>query len=232
MNFSQTYKTIENSVVMVSFGYLFNNRFNQQSVGTGVVVLDGKHVLTCAHCTSQQPGISNGIVDMQNNHYKVGTIKYINPNLDIALLEFSEIIGSPAKVVDSGNMQIGEECFTVGFPNAILQKTFLSAHIAASSTKQLILDCPVNHGNSGGPLFNVNGAVVGIVNAKHGGISAVLEDLLKHKLKASKGGVFISGVDPLAVFEEILTGMKKNLNLGIGYAVKTSEIKCVIPNIY
>ena len=74
------------------------------------------------------------------------------------------------------------------------------------------------------------GNVVGIVNAKHGGIDAMLENLLNSNLGAS--GVFINGVDPNAVFREILIGMKKNLNLGIGYAIKTEEIKNLIQNIY
>ena len=58
----------------------------------------------------------------------------------------------------------------------------------------------------------------------------MLENLLNSNLGAS--GVFINGVDPNAVFREILIGMKKNLNLGIGYAIKTEEIKNLIQNIY
>lgn len=233
MNFSELYKKIENSVVLVSFGTLNQSGvMDSKSVGTGVVVLDGKHVLTCAHCTTQESNFYNFIIDTHSSTFKTGSLKFLDKNLDIALIEFQDVIGTPALVVDSNNMQIGNECFVVGYPNSLVQKTFLSAHIATINDKHLLLDCPVNHGNSGGPLFDVNGNVVGIVNAKHGGINSVLENSINNSLAKRNGGVFLSGVDPLMVFKEILENMKKNLNLGIGYAIKSSEIKRIIHQIY
>lgn len=230
MDFSQIYQNVENSVVMVQTGFPNGNTFNTMGVGTGVIVLDGKQVLTCAHCVTNQAGSSTVVQMPGTQTLQLARIKFINIQLDIALLEVDVVLGNPATIIDSSNIRIGMECFVVGHPNSIMQKTFLSGHVATIIPQHLLLDCSVNHGNSGGPLFDVNGNVVGIVNAKHGGIDGMLEYLLNNNLGPS--GVYISGVDPNAVFREILIGMKKNLNLGIGYAIKTDEIKKLIPYLY
>lgn len=230
MDFSQAYQQIENSVVMVQTGVPAGNLFNTMGVGTGVIVLDGKQVLTCAHCVNSQIGHCTVVQIPGTQNLQLARIKFIDIQLDIALLEVDVFLGPPASIISSNNMRVGMECFVVGHPNSIMQKTFLSGHVATIAPQHLVLDCSVNHGNSGGPLFDINGNVVGIVNAKHGGIDAMLENLLNSNLGAS--GVFINGVDPNAVFREILIGMKKNLNLGIGYAIKTEEIKNLIQNIY
>lgn len=229
MDFSQLYQNTEKSVVMVQTGRVDNNVFTAHGIGTGVIVLDGKTILTCAHCVSTQNGVIN-VVDLPgSNQVLRAKIKFIDNNLDIALLEVDNIIGQSATIVDSKNMMIGMECFVVGHPNSIPQKTLLAGHVATIMTQHLLLDCSVNHGNSGGPLFDVNGNLVGIVNAKHGGLNQVLEDLLNHKSGAM---VSIGGVDPVQSLKNVIVSMKQNLNLGIGYAIKTDEIKKIIPNLY
>lgn len=229
MDFSQIYKSVESSVVKVQTGVIDNNKVILQGVGTGVIVLDGKTVLTCAHCVDNQNGSVTTVAIPGTNAVEIAKIKFIDTDLDIALLVLDTAIARPAKVISSNNMEIGMECFVVGHPNSIPQKTFLSGHVATIMPQHLLLDCSVNHGNSGGPLFDVNGNVVGIVNAKHGGLNQVLEDLLNHKSGAM---VSIGGVDPVKSLKYVVVSMKRNLNLGIGHAIKTDEIKKLIPNLY
>ena len=163
MDFSQAYQQIENSVVMVQTGVPAGNLFNTMGVGTGVIVLDGKQVLTCAHCVNSQIGHCTVVQIPGTQNLQLARIKFIDIQLDIALLEVDVFLGPPASIISSNNMRVGMECFVVGHPNSIMQKTFLSGHVATIAPQHLVLDYSVNHGNSGGPLFDINGNVVGIV---------------------------------------------------------------------
>ncbi|MDQ8996356.1 serine protease [Acinetobacter baumannii] len=235
MDYSEVYEQVESSTVFFSHGRR-NNPYGVtlDSISTGVVVIDGFHVLTCAHCLSKNPtDIHYVISDLESNRIEqVSEFLLIDKENDIALLKFKNRVGSPVNILSSSSVKIGKECFVVGFPNSIMQKTLLSGHIASIGENHLLLDCSVNHGNSGGPLFDPEGNLIGIINAKHGGMNAVLKDLKDNHLAKRQGGVYISGIDPLAVFNEILESMNRNLNLGIGYAVKTDVIKEKIPHLF
>ena len=83
------------------------------------------------------------------------------------------------------------------------------------------IDASVNHGNSGGPLFNSVGELVGVVNAKHGSLSNFLQQVQNATPGAS---VSIVGINPIQVIQQLIGEMQRNLNLGIGYAIPTDHI--------
>jgi len=80
----------------------------------------------------------------------------------------------------------------------------------------------VNHGNSGGPLFNLSGEQIGVVNAKHGSLSTFLHQIM---IANPSGQLFISGINPITVIQQLISEMQKNLNLGIGYAIPTATLR-------
>ena len=86
----------------------------------------------------------------------------------------------------------------------------------------------MNNGNSGGPLFNRNGEVIGIVNAKLGSLSRFLDNIEKAKPQAF---MQIGGIDPVQTIQQMLREMKQNLNLGIGYAIPSDTISQLSPLI-
>src|SRR5206468_1853922 len=110
----------------------------------------------------------------------------------------------------------------VGFPMGVSEQTLFSAHIASIAGDHLRIDASVNHGNSGGPLFDFDGKQIGVVNAKHGSLSQFLI-----QVRDAKGGgrMFIAGIDPVKTIQVLIEEMQKNLNLGIGYAIPTARIK-------
>ena len=97
-----------------------------------------------------------------------------------------------------------------------------STIMASLTLHHLRVDASVNQGNSGGPLFNSSAEQIGVVNAKHGSLSAYLSQLMNTRPGAS---ISISGIDPVQTIQILISEMQKNLNLGIGYAVPTSVIK-------
>ena len=124
-------------------------------------------------------------------------------------------------------LEIGNEVFTVGFPYSFAgEKTLTTGHVAAFENGLIKIDTSVNNGNSGGALFNTNGEIVGIVNAKLGSLSAFLKNVEQAKPQASMS---IGGIDPVQTIQQMIREMRRNLNLGIGYAVPSDTIASISP---
>ena len=96
------------------------------------------------------------------------------------------------------------------------------AHVASVTSSALRIDVSVNHGNSGGPLFNLDGHQVGVVNAKHGTLANFLT---KMKTMAPSAQANIGGFDAVGSIRMLISEMERNLNLGIGYAIPTDFIR-------
>jgi serine protease Do len=143
------------------------------------------------------------------------------PN-DIALIEFPNPVGTPVPLANSNTCAIGNGAFVVGYPMGVTEQVLFSAHIASITPFHLRIDASVNHGNSGGPLFNAAGEQIGVVNAKHGSLS----DFLNQIKNAQPGAaIVVDGIDPVNVIQVLIQEMQRNLNLGIGYAIPTARIK-------
>jgi len=195
------------------------------SFGTGSVVDDERSVLTCAHCV--KGGAQIAIIDPQDSTRAIlGTLVFSDANADIALLEFPSRIGSAVSFASSSTVATGNGAFVVGYPMGISDQTLVSAHVASASESQIRIDASVNQGNSGGPLFNLSGQQIGVVNAKHGSLSAFLDQIRNAPASAL---VSIGGVDPVKAIQVLISEMERNLNLGIGYAVPSDVIKTLHP---
>ena len=194
---------------------------------TGVLIGDGSKVLTCSHCVN--PAFTNAIYTKTANKYFAGNIIFNDTDNDIAILDMGRVMGAAATIRSSSMLEIGNEVFTVGYPYSFAgEKTLTSGHIAAFEDNLIKIDTSVNNGNSGGALFNKNGEIIGIVNAKLGSLSQFLESVAKAKPQAFMA---IDGIDPIETIQQMLKEMKRNLNLGIGYAVPTDTIASISPLI-
>lgn len=219
MDFSSLYSSVERTVVQV----LSLNTANQIiSTGTGVIINSGSHVLTCNHCVV--PGSRTGISFPGSDNVTLPQSIERFEESDIALLSFKGSIG-PSAELSSSEVLIGQEAFTVGFPNNISSSTLLSAHVASfeeyNGFNLIRIDSSINYGNSGGPLFNTEGRVIGVVNAKHGSLSEFLQDIKNTPIGNT---IAIDGIAPIPVIQQLLGEMEKNLNLGIGYSIPIQHI--------
>jgi len=151
--------------------------FNQWS-GTGFALKDG-YIVTNYHVIEGANSITiqgvNGNFNVQYNTSIVGTDK-IN---DLALLKVTDPtfkgFGIIPYSISSAISEVGEEIFVLGYPltstmgdeiklttGVISSKTGFQGDIALYQ-----ISAPIQPGNSGGPLFDKNGNVIGIVSAKH-----------------------------------------------------------------
>jgi serine protease Do len=88
---------------------------------------------------------------------------------DIALIKIDVAQPLPiAKIGDSDNVRVGDRVFAMGNPLGLagtVTSGIVSAvnrEVGSTPYNYIQTDAPVNHGNSGGPLFNMRGEVIGI----------------------------------------------------------------------
>jgi S1-C subfamily serine protease len=217
MPLTNAYQQVKDSVVRV----LALNGQVPVAFGSGSVIDSGAIVLTCAHCIV--PGATVAIADPTSpNQAILGQVVFSDANADIALLQFQQSVGKPVKFANSAGCAVGNGSFVVGFPMGVAEPTLFAAHIASITATGLRIDASVNHGNSGGPLFNLSGEQIGVVNAKHGSLSQFLTQIKNAQPMAMMS---IDGINPVKAIQNLIEEMQKNLNLGIGYAIPTATIK-------
>jgi serine protease Do len=223
MDFSNQYNQIQNSVIRVLA--MTGQGVNQQIVssGTGVLIDNGTKAITCSHCVVPNT-ISVGVLSGQNNG-QIANVIFNDPIMDIAVLEFQQTLGQGVVLGNSNIVAVGQEAFVVGFPSHTTTISALGANIAGfesnNGTQLIMIDASVNHGNSGGPLFNSNGELIGIVNAKFGNLSHFLNQVQQANPQASMS---IGGINPVQVIQQLIGEMKRNLNLGMGSAIPLHTI--------
>jgi S1-C subfamily serine protease len=154
-------------------------------VGSGVVIsADGK-VLTAAHVVQIADEI---LVEFLSGESVPARVIAAEAKADLALLQLTRVPTGVqvAQLGDSSRMQIGEQVFIIGAPYGIahtLTVGYLSArHKPYTIFAEMPLaeflqtDAAINQGNSGGPMFNLRGEVVGIVShiiSKSGGFEGL-----------------------------------------------------------
>jgi len=154
-------------------------------VGSGVLVsADGK-VLTAAHVVQIADEI---VVEFLGGESVPARVVASEARADLALLQLASVPtgAQPAKLGDSGRIQIGEQVFIIGAPYGIahtLTVGYLSARHKPDTiyaemplAEFLQTDAAINQGNSGGPMFNLQGEVIGIVShiiSKSGGFEGL-----------------------------------------------------------
>jgi len=145
--------------------------YRSQAQGTGFMLSEDGYLLTNYHIVENAVDV---VVTALNEDYKAKVIG-TDPRTDLALLKV-EAKGLPFAVLgDSGQLKVGEWVLAIGNPYG-LEHTVTSGIVSAKG-RQLGLggnvpeyqdfiqtDAAINRGNSGGPLVNMKGEVVGITS--------------------------------------------------------------------
>ncbi|MDR7871142.1 MAG: trypsin-like peptidase domain-containing protein [Tissierellaceae bacterium] len=155
---------------------IFGN-LNREGLGSGVIVDSKGYILTNSHVIAN--GNANKItVLFDNGEQAPATVLWHDARLDLAMIKV-EMTGLPvAELGDSDSLEVGELAIAIGNPLGLeFQRTVTSGIISglnrsiqvdqSNVIEDLIqTDASINSGNSGGPLLNKNGEVIGINTAK------------------------------------------------------------------
>jgi len=116
-----------------------------------------------------------------NTTYSV-SVEQVDTYNDLAILkvndtQFKQFANNPPYKIRQSQAEIGENCYVLGYPlistmgaDIKLTNGIVSARTGfQGDVSQYQISAPIQPGNSGGPLFDKNGNIVGIVSAKHAG---------------------------------------------------------------
>ena len=138
--------------------------------GTGFLI-DGKgYLITNAHVISKMQNI---YVENSKGQYFNAEPVFIDDQVDLAVLKISDTsfraVGILPYSIKRTNAELGEQFFTLGFPRneIVYGEGYVSAKSGSDGdTTAYQLTVSANPGNSGGPVINRNGEVIGIITAK------------------------------------------------------------------
>jgi S1-C subfamily serine protease len=171
---TRVYQAILPSIVYIE-SQTGKGRRGGTSVGTGVVVNLEGDILTAFHVVDNAERIEVHFSDGSNS---IAEIISAEPENDIAVLHPTRPPGLivPAVLGNPGAMRVGDEAFAVGNPLGLVAS--MSAGVISGFNRSIPIndsnielqgliqfDTAVNPGNSGGPLLNRRGQVIGIVTA-------------------------------------------------------------------
>lgn len=177
---SQTFKRVGGAVVVVRtterIAAVRRGRaqeINAPGLGSGVLISTDGKVLTASHVVQTADAVA---VEFPGGELIRASIVASDPAGDVALLQLERVPAGVQPVIlgDSDKAEVGDEIFIVGAPLGI-SHTLTVGHVSArrrpnatfgsmESAELFQTDAAINQGNSGGPMFNLAGEVIGVVS--------------------------------------------------------------------
>ena len=149
-----------------------------QGLGTGFVTSDDGYVLTNAHVVSQDGAVANEVTVVfrreEGENRVQGTLVGVDNDSDVALIKIDPdgLDLTPLPLGDSDTVTVGEPVVAIGNPlgydfsvtSGIVSATGRSLRSPSGAVipDGIQTDAAINQGNSGGPLINARGEVIGI----------------------------------------------------------------------
>ena len=169
MSVADIYNTYSNSVVCIQV-----STSNGTGAGTGFVITEDGYIVTCYHVID---GATDIAVTFPDSTSYAATLVGGDADNDVAVLKIDASGLTPVVLGDSAQLEVGDTVTAIGNALGTLANTTTTGVVSAldraitmsdgSVINVLQTDCTINSGNSGGPLFNQYGEVIGIVNAKY-----------------------------------------------------------------
>lgn len=178
------------SVVSITSEQVVTNFWGQsqkaESSGTGFIVTSDGLIATNKHVASES-GATYTVFTNDGKEYKA-TVKAVDPYFDIAFLKIDATNLTPLALGDSDNLQVGQRVIAIGNALGQFQNTVTTGVVSAvgrsieagdssgqSETLENMIqtDAAINSGNSGGPLTNIDGQVIGMNTAVAGGAEGI-----------------------------------------------------------
>ena len=172
-------------VVGITSEITYTNFFGMVSSGavsgTGFIISEDGYILTNNHVIEDayKSGVDVNVITHDGTRYKAEIVGVESDN-DVALLKIDASGLNAAVIGNSDDLLVGDTVYAVGNPLGELEFSMTTGTVSAKdrsittdssgeNINMFQIDAAVNSGNSGGPVYNTLGQVVGIVTAKYRG---------------------------------------------------------------
>lgn len=230
-------KSVVSIVTSTKTKSYFGQSYESQAAGTGIIVTEDGYILTNKHVIDGATSI-NVILD-DGTTYKDVEIAAVDSLNDVAFLKIKDASGLTAATLgDSKTIQVGQQVVAIGNALGEYQNTVTSGVVSGTGrsltatdstgsmseklSDMIQTDAAINSGNSGGPLINAAGEVIGIntANSNSGAENvgfaipiAAAKGMLSQLTETGKAERAYLGVYGV----EITSAMAKEYNLPVSY---------------
>ena len=170
---------ISTETTVTGGGWFGGREYVTGGAGSGVIITEDGYILTCAHVVEGADKIKVTVTSGSSYTEYPAEVIGIDTQTDIAVIKIApDSILTAAVMGNSSKLVVGEPAIAIGNPLGTLGGTVSNGIISAldreikidgSTFNLLQTNAAINPGNSGGGLFNINGELIGIVNAKSSG---------------------------------------------------------------
>ena len=168
---SQINQEVSPSVVLIT-----GTNMSGTGEGTGMIVSDDGYIVTNAHVVEDFSNITVTLNNDEKTKYNATIVGY-DDTTDIAVLKIDATGLTPVTFGASANLQVGESVVVIGNPLGEEFTGSVTTGIISALNREVEMDdgqaytyiqtdAAINSGNSGGPLVNMSGQVIGINSAK------------------------------------------------------------------
>ena len=210
----------------VTYMNYFGMRSSAAVSGTGFIITGDGYILTNYHVIEDayKAGLDVNVIMHDGTRYPAQIVGAEADN-DVAVLKIDAVGLNAATLGNSDSLRVGDTVYAVGNPLGELEFSMTTGHVSAKdrsivteatgdSITMFQIDAAVNSGNSGGPVYNARGEVVGIVTAKYR--SSGVEGI----------GFAIPISDAVAIAQDLLTSgyVTGKAHLGVSVNSKYNEM--------
>jgi S1-C subfamily serine protease len=145
-----------------------------ESLGSGFVIDKAGHIVTNFHVVR---GASKVLVSFSGKDQLVATVVGLDPSTDLAILKIQTRASAltPLELGNSDAVRVGDTVYAIGNPFGVYARTLTSGIVSALQRRitapntlpidnAIQTDASINHGNSGGPLIDAAGRVIGVTS--------------------------------------------------------------------
>jgi len=246
LNTAQVAQIASPSVVAISTESVETSIFMQQYVtsgaGSGVIISEDGYIVTNNHVIEGVRTVTVKTYD--GTEYSAKLVGTDSEN-DIAVIKIDATELTPAEYGDSDELVVGQKAIAIGNPLGTLGGTVTEGIVSAldrevtingQNMKLLQTSAAINPGNSGGGLFDENGKLIGIVNAKSAGseieglgfaipinsVEDIINELIENGSTSASSDSVKLGITVVDISDKQTAAMYRVDSLGV-YVVKVDS---------
>lgn len=155
---------------------IFMRQYERAGVGSGFIVTENGYIVTNQHVVTNNP--SKITVSLKDGRSLEASVVWSDENLDLAVIKIDANNLPVAILGDSDHLSVGEMAIAIGNPLGLTFERTVTSGIVSGLNRSIAIsqsniaedliqtDASINSGNSGGPLLDNEGTVIGINTAK------------------------------------------------------------------
>ena len=231
---------------------LFGQSYDSSAAGTGIIVTADGYILTNKHVIDGATKI-NVVLDDGTTYENVKLV-VTDPLNDIAFLKISDVSDlKPATLGNSKTITVGQQVIAIGnalgqYQNSVtsgiisgtgrsLTATDSTGSMSENLTDMIQTDAAINSGNSGGPLLNAAGEVIGINTATGSGVENIgfaipissVKGMLSQLIETGKAARAYIGVYSVEITPDVAKEYNLPVSTGV-YLYNSAKYSAIIKN--